>query len=68
MLDTASEAMLRTADKIVLVDAKHPGWSQPLFVRLKPRSLLMIELPVERTDRRTIQEWHDRVIAMHLDG
>jgi len=68
MLDTASDFMLRTADKIVLVDAKHPGWSQPLFVRLKPRSRVTVELPVDWTDRRTIQEWLDHVIALHLDG
>jgi hypothetical protein len=56
------------AGRCRLVDPDRPGWYRPLFVRFMLRNETTVELPVDSSDRRAVQEWADRIRAMNLDA
>ena len=58
---------LRAAERIVLVDPRHPGWERPLYVRLILRGLSTIEIPVDSTDNAAIEAWRRHIEALGLD-
>ena len=62
-----TDAALRAADRIVLVDPRHPGWYQPLFVRLVLRTSATVEIPVDSANPAAIQDWQQRIQSMNLD-
>jgi hypothetical protein len=62
-----TDDVLRAADRIVLIDPKHPGWYQPLYVRMLLRNSVTVEIPVDSSDQAAIHAWQDRIRRLNLD-
>jgi hypothetical protein len=62
-----SDDTLRAADRIVLIDPKHPGWYEPLYVRMQLRNSVTVEIPVDSSDRAVIRVWRDHIRRLNLD-
>ena len=63
-----TDAALRAADRIMLVDPNRPTWRQPVYVRMVLREATVLEIPVDSTDSVAILNWCDRIRKLDLDG
>jgi hypothetical protein len=65
--DGFSDDALRAADRIILIDPQRPGWYCPLHVRLVFSHATTLEIPVDSTDAKAIQQWQARVAELFRD-